>query len=205
MGARRSRISQREYARRRGVSHTAVRKAIAEGRIHADQDGRVDPVEADRLWKQRTDVTKPLNSVTGNPQHKRPRGGPPIPVEPKPARGSRKGSTNGNGNGHAKGETEEIDYLSRRSRYEDYRARLLELEFLERTSKLVAVDDVEREAFDSARRVRERLSSIPERLAPVVAGLDDIGRIEELLEGEIRSALEELSSSVSGKRGRRSQ
>ncbi len=42
-----ARLTLRAYARHRGVSHTAVRKAIASGRIIA-VDGTIDPAEADR-------------------------------------------------------------------------------------------------------------------------------------------------------------
>lgn len=43
-------ISQRAYARRLGVSHTAVQKAIKDGRISTNYFGRIDPVRADIDW-----------------------------------------------------------------------------------------------------------------------------------------------------------
>lgn len=48
-------VSRREYARLRGVSESAVRKAIATGRITLEPDGSIDPERADRQWEQRTD------------------------------------------------------------------------------------------------------------------------------------------------------
>lgn len=47
-------ISLREYARRRGVSHTAVGKAIKDGRISVEADGSIDPVKADLQWDAQT-------------------------------------------------------------------------------------------------------------------------------------------------------
>lgn len=47
-------VSQREYARRRGVRHSAVQRAISEGRIATLPDGRIDPVLADRQWSENT-------------------------------------------------------------------------------------------------------------------------------------------------------
>jgi hypothetical protein len=44
----------REYARHRGVSHGAVRKAIASGRIVPELDGGIDPEKADVMWDSRT-------------------------------------------------------------------------------------------------------------------------------------------------------
>lgn len=48
-------LSVREYARRRGVSHTAVRKAVQTGRIPQEPDGTIDPVKADTAWDAQTD------------------------------------------------------------------------------------------------------------------------------------------------------
>lgn len=48
-------ISIRAYARARGVSDTAVRKAIKTGRISALADGTIDPVQADAQWEGNTD------------------------------------------------------------------------------------------------------------------------------------------------------
>ena len=47
-------MSIRAYARRRGVSHTAVQKAIHAGRISVEADGGIDPVKADAAWAANT-------------------------------------------------------------------------------------------------------------------------------------------------------
>lgn len=47
-------ISIRAYGRHRGVSDTAVRKAIATGRITALADGTIDPARADTEWAANT-------------------------------------------------------------------------------------------------------------------------------------------------------
>ncbi|MCA3459333.1 MAG: hypothetical protein IOD03_19310 [Methylocystis sp.] len=51
-------VSRRQYAAHRGVSHTAVAKALATGRITAEADGSIDPVKADRQWDAATDPAK---------------------------------------------------------------------------------------------------------------------------------------------------
>jgi len=43
-------ISRRQYARRRGCAESAVRKAIATGRIALEADGTIDPERADAQW-----------------------------------------------------------------------------------------------------------------------------------------------------------
>ena len=51
-------LSIRAYAAQRGVSHTAVRKAVALGRLTLEPDGTIDPVRADRNWVQNADPSK---------------------------------------------------------------------------------------------------------------------------------------------------
>ena len=50
--------SIRGYARHRGVSDKAVRKAIDAGRITLDSDGQIDVTQADADWEENTDQTK---------------------------------------------------------------------------------------------------------------------------------------------------
>ncbi len=47
-------VSIREYARQRGVSDTAVRKAIKQGRITKEPDGSIDIKRADKQWRENT-------------------------------------------------------------------------------------------------------------------------------------------------------
>jgi hypothetical protein len=51
-------LSIRAYARHRGVSDTAVHKAIKAGRITPEADGTIDPANADRQWDRNTDATQ---------------------------------------------------------------------------------------------------------------------------------------------------
>src|SRR2546426_5178487 len=48
-------LSQRGYARHRGVTHRAVQKAIKTGRITTSPDGTIDPARADAQWTANTD------------------------------------------------------------------------------------------------------------------------------------------------------
>ncbi len=51
-------VSLREYARRRGVSHVAVMKAIKVGRITPEPDGSLDPAKVDAQWDDQTDPAR---------------------------------------------------------------------------------------------------------------------------------------------------
>ena len=51
-------LSIRAYARHRGVTDTAVHKAIRSGRIEALADGTIDPDQADAQWARNTSSPK---------------------------------------------------------------------------------------------------------------------------------------------------
>jgi hypothetical protein len=59
-------LSIRAYARHRGVSHVAVKKAIDTGRITPLPDGTIDPMAADAQWAANTTPTR--RSVAAEPQ-----------------------------------------------------------------------------------------------------------------------------------------
>ena len=51
-------LSIRAYARHRGVTDKAVRKAITAGRITPNKDGTINAKKADKEWKDNTDKSK---------------------------------------------------------------------------------------------------------------------------------------------------
>lgn len=51
-------LSRRAYAALRGVHESAVRKAIASGRITTEADGTIDATKADAMWDASTDPAK---------------------------------------------------------------------------------------------------------------------------------------------------
>jgi len=77
-------LSQRAYARRRGCSQAAVWKAIQAGRIPVVKVGsgvKIDPEAADRAWARNTDQSKPSNTETGDPAHRRDPAEPAVPMD----------------------------------------------------------------------------------------------------------------------------
>jgi len=183
-------LSIRGYARRRGVSHKSVQKALATGRIVAGVDGKIDPADADRQWTSSTDLSKPRNSVIGVPKKRRVPGAPSDPL-----------GTLGHGagealNGPPTGETVRLvsSYAASRAAREGYAARLAKLDFEERSGKLVDADQVRAQLFALGRRARDSLLGVPDRLAPILAGQTDQAVIHRLLTEEITRGLSELTS-----------
>ena len=65
-------VSIRGYARMRGCSEGAVRKAIAAKRITPNPDGTIDPERANQEWAKNTFAGKTLHDAT-RPAMVRPR------------------------------------------------------------------------------------------------------------------------------------
>ncbi len=79
-----------------------------------------------------------------------------------------------------------------------FKAKLAELEFDERIGKLVFRDVVEAEAFRIGRLVRDAVLNVPSRLAGILAAEMDQRRVHDLLEKELRQALEALAIDGNG-------
>lgn len=174
-------VSQREYARTRGVTHGAVQHAIKTGRV-TTIDGKIDPAIADREWRANTDPTKPRNRITGRPKHTREPGGPPAPMDfggllETP------GGDNGGGSGFARAHTAR----------ELYQAQLTKLALDRQRGTLVLAADVKVGAFNCARKARDQLMALPGRIAATLAATQEAPEVERILEQEIERICIELS------------
>lgn len=174
-------LSIRAYARRRGVSHTAVQKAIRGGRITRLADGSIDPAMADQQWAANTDETKPRNSLSGDPRRRRDPGGPSQPAGP-----AGKAGNGADGSG----------YTRARGVRENYTAGLARLDYLERIASLVRSDEVQRGFFTLVRMLRDRLQGIPDRLDAKVAVVSEQSQCHEILRVEVEAILDELQTAL---------
>ena len=83
--------------------------------------------------------------------------------------------------------------LKTRIKNEMERGKLLEARAKVEIGELVSVDEVKQAAFNKARIVRDNLLNIPDRVANLLASVDDASKIHELLSQEIRNSLEGLT------------
>lgn len=178
-------VSQREYARRRGVSHVAVIKAIQAGRI-STQGGLIDPAKADREWDANTDQSKPLNSVTGAPKHRR-GPGPSQPMEHRDREPASEAEAPAPG-----GATVAQSYSASRAVRERYLAGLAKVEYEQKVGSLVATDEVRIATFNAAREARNQLLALPDRLALILVGRA-AREIHGLLTQEVRRICEDIA------------
>jgi len=169
-------ISQAEFARRRGVSRQAVSKAVKQGRIELVA-GKIDPVAANQAWERSSDPARGANAPAqelGEGRGRRKRPGSEPEAENLAAR----------------------TFQDSRAEREAYLARLARLDFLERSGALVSLDQVKRAAFDGARRARDLLQAMADRLAPELAGLQDPEDCHRIIDQEVKRACQELSRVV---------
>jgi hypothetical protein len=180
LARRKELISQREYARRRGVSHVAVQHAVNSGRISTTR-GKIDPAVADQEWRENTDQSKPRNRITGRPKQARVPGEPSEPLDFG-------GTDDGHGsNGTASG------YAKARAARELYQAQLAKLDLDRQRSILVRADEVKLGAFNMARKARDQLIALPERVAAILAATQDIAEVQRILEEEIERICQEIA------------
>ncbi len=83
-------------------------------------------------------------------------------------------------------------YTTARTAREHYLARLAKLDYEEKIGKLVDAEKVKRDAFDIARRVRDHLLNIPDRISAELVGITDQPTMHSVLTREITTALQEL-------------
>jgi len=179
--AKRKLVSQRAFASQIGVSQSAVCQAIKAGRI-STVNGKIDPVAAKREWKSNTDQSKPRNRVTGKPKQRR---NPKKPEEPMDLDGaSAKEGAGGNSSSYAKA----------RAAREVYTAQLKKLQLERERAALVSADEVRAAMFSLARRTRDELMALPERMSAILAAIDDAAEIDRVLEDEIDRICQEFSN-----------
>ncbi len=170
----------RGYAKHRGVSHPAVLKAIDTGRIPVRKDGRIDSELADRAWTLNTNLTKPRNSITGNPKGR--------------LDGAR-GLPAGLGSGGTVGPEEErivSGWAAARSLREAFAAKREKIAYEREAGLYVPVAEVHARLFEAGRKVRDALRQLPSRVAPMMIGLEQVDDAHRILQTEVDRALSEL-------------
>lgn len=191
-------MTQAEYARHRGVSKVAVHKRVKSGRLDAAMvDGKLESDLADQMWL----------AIRAKPAKKAPAAGQDGGRAPvKAGRGEAKGGqqeASGGPSGGAQRSRQTLElrqiriartrYVDVKTERERHQAELARLTLAERTGELVRADEVRKVAFDRSRRARDLLLAIPDRLAPMLAGVTPF-EAHRLLDAEIRSVCEAIST-----------
>lgn len=168
-------ISIREYARRRGVSDMAVRKAIKQGRITKQPDGTIDVERADQDWV----------SNTGSPQLKSVPNAALDAVEATLKEHNQLPHARGNNYLEAKTANEIIKAQMNRLRYKQLKGELID--------RKLACDHV----FQLGRQERDAWNAWPARVASQMSAekvdLNNAHQLQIILDRYVREHLSELS------------
>lgn len=165
-------ISIREYARRRGVSDTAVHKAIKQGRIAKEVDGTIEPMLADKAWLNNT--ARPQLNVL--PDSETTRFNSALP-------NSGKISTGGN------------TYIKAKATNEVIKAQTNKLRFQQLSGELINKEEACRQVFQLSRQERDAWQAWPARISHEMAATLSVDphALQMTLEQYVHDHLLELS------------
>lgn len=145
--------------------------AVKAGRITLI-DGKVDAEAADRQWESNSRA-RPRSKPTAAPAPVQAPPAPPPAADPI--------------------DSGEIpNYQESRARREAAEADLAELKVRTQRGELVPVAAVRAEFSRQMAAVRDGLLNIPARLAPVLAAESNVGRVQTLIDAELRAVLAQL-------------
>jgi hypothetical protein len=159
-------VSRRKYAEMRGVSHTAVNEAVREGKIPL-VDGKIDPAVADAAWERNRDACQPSKLAAAvEPVQTSATPAPDVSGEPSRADAQRE--------------------------YWQLRAEEKKLDLRERESELISAEEEEKALGEVIETSKNLLLLIPENLADRLAASRDSIECRNMVEHEIRLALEAI-------------
>lgn len=179
-------LSIRAYARHRGVSHVAVKKAIDTGRITPLSDGTIDSEAADAQWAQNT--LQPRKSTEPSMPRRTP---PRAQPEPSSAEAPRRGVPEVSAPPLSAGGT---SLLQARTVNEVLKAQLNKVELAHRKKELVDRAQAVAHVFKLARIERDAWLNWPARVSGQMAstlGVDP-HTMHVTLEAAVREHLQEL-------------
>lgn len=197
-------LSRRAYAAHRGVSHTAVGKAIAVGRITTLPDGTIDPEVADREWDANTDPTqqrgahaRALGVATAAETRAEmpPPGTKPVPAAAVQAVNDTLRESGQEPDTDPVGGGQEVSFLRARMANEVLKAQTAKVRLQKLKGEVVDRARAAGYVFDLARRERDAWMNWPPRVAAnMAAELEvDAHRLEQVLEKYLRAHLSELA------------
>ncbi len=173
-------VSLRAYARMRGCSEGAVRKAIAARRITPNPDGTIDPERANQEWAKNTFAGKTLHDAT------RVAAAPPrTPAQPAAAPQSAEVTND-----------PAAAYLRARAVSETFKAKIAQMEYEERAGKLMQATKAGEYASQFSAIVSDALSAWPDRLTPMLAATTDERAVHRILTSEAAALRRRVAKAI---------
>jgi hypothetical protein len=178
-------LTQKEFARRKGVTPQYVNKLVREGRIRL-VDGKVDPKQASEAIATRRHAGKKAYKA---PKKKTAVAKKKAPAKPAPCTVYVSA---------AKAESKTKTLTDARLHNEVLKGKQMQLELDERMGKLLPADEVIAAEQRKNGNIRMRLRRVARSVASLVARMTSAVDIEQYLLGEIDAQLNELSADPLG-------
>ena len=175
-------VSIREYARQRGISDAAVRKALKQGRITAEADGTIDVERADRDWLSNT-----------APASRKPRTVRAAKTKPVPAAAVKAVEETLEESGSSV--SGELNYMQVKTASEVLKVQEGKIRLAKLKGDLIEQDKAVALVFRLAREERDAWVNWPARVAAMMAA--ELGTqtavMQKVLEAHVRAHLDELA------------
>jgi len=203
--------TQAQFAARLGVNRSTVTRAKQDGRLVMTDDGRVD-VEASLASLEATQGVLPHQIANRERlEEARREQGPAQPQAQPQAQAQspeRPPAAQQEPQGPISSDT--LAKLGAKTKFEAYRklkadADRSELETALAQGLAVLKADVQRDILDAAGIILGAWETLPDRLAPVMVGIDDQARIRAILRDEIEQLQQQISDQLNGIARGRSQ
>lgn len=170
-------ITQAEFAKLMGVSKQAVSKAVKENRLtlimdHKDGKMKINKDLASMQWRNNTMPRVENAKITAAPRLISSQDGLPE-------------DENGD-------DLTSPDLMKEKAKTEQYRAKLLELDFREKTGELISTELAKKEGFKAARLVRDAILNVPGQICTELAVETDPFVVNQKLTVALTRALESL-------------
>ena len=201
--------TQARFAARLGVARSTVTRFKHEQRLVMTADGRVD-VEGSLLSLEATQGVLPHQIANRERlEEARREQGPAQPqAQPQAQSPERPSAAQQEPQGPISSDT--LAKLGAKTKFEAYRklkadADRSELETALAQGLAVLKADVQRDIMDAAGIILGAWETLPDRLAPVMVGIDDQARIRAILRDEIEQLQQQISDQLNGIARGRSQ
>jgi hypothetical protein len=179
-------VTLSEFARRIGVTRQAVTKAAKKGRIRVRKQGQnkfvIDPEEAEKAWRENR-TQQPISVEKSTPKAKK----------GKPASGDLADQVKSHAQAHEPTEHENT-YAKANATYKDYKAKIAEIEYREKTKAVSPVAGVKKNAYESGKIIKNALMNIPDRTSAMLAAETQERKIHAMLTKEINKVLEVINA-----------
>ena len=174
-------MTQTEYAEHRGISQPRVSTLIRTGQIPASAMRKISGKRLIDMEKADKALDENLDKIRN-----------PNP-EPRKRRGKKEATISEIKQTVEHAGTGGMTLAKAQQVQAQYKAALLKLEYEQKSGKLIDAEVVEVETFNFARRVRDAIQNVPDRVSSELASYTDVHKVRETLTAAYNEVLEELS------------